>query len=260
MEPRSGIERKQKAIASVNSAFIDRDEVRSLLSCLSHELRRPLVSLRAGFDLLLADGGAISAEQQTHLKTMVGLCDDLLELTQGYLDYSALVDGQRVPCYGSFSMSAIIREIDRQFGSLAVAKGLSWEATLAGPDAQVETDASRCQQIFGNLVMNAIKYTPRGGLVRVVGDFDDEHWNIMVIDNGPGIPEESLQRVFEPFYRLPRDEHSAIEGNGLGLSICRELVVQLRGTITIETAEGGGTSVQVRFPRSCIPTHQPHGG
>ncbi len=115
---------------------IDQAELRALLSSLSHELCRPLVSLRAGFDLLLGDAHAsVTVEQRGHLLTMVSLCDDLLRLTRGYLDYAGLVNGARQPSFGSFSLGAIIREIDRQFRSSAVAKGLSWE--VVGPELDV---------------------------------------------------------------------------------------------------------------------------
>src|SRR5208283_2686309 len=67
-----------------------------------------------------------------------------------------------------------------------------------------------------------------------------DDWCVAVIDDGPGIPAESLDRVFEPFFRLSRDEHSRIEGNGLGLSICRELTEQLRGTIVLDSTPGAG--------------------
>jgi signal transduction histidine kinase len=229
---------------------IDPGELRSLLTSLSHELCRPLVSLRAGFDLLLGDACApVTVEQRGHLLTMVSLCDDLLRLTRGYLDYAGLVNGSRAASYGSFSLGAIIQEIDRQFRPSALAKGLSWETVAAEPEAQVVTDASLCQQIFGNLVSNAIKYTPAGGHVRVEGQAGADDWCVAVIDDGPGIPAESLKRVFEPFFRLSRDEHSRIEGNGLGLSICRELIEKLHGEIFLNSTPGAGTTVKVQFPR-----------
>jgi signal transduction histidine kinase len=228
---------------------INQGELRSVLSSLSHELCRPLVSLRAGFDLLLGDGsGSISADQRVHLLTMVSLCDDLLRLTRGYLDYAGLVDGCRRPCYGTFSIGAITREIDQQFGPIASARGLKWETTTPDPSATVITDASLCQQIFGNLVSNALKYTPRGGRVEVKGHVDGDHWSVVVSDDGPGIPAEFVEKVFEPFYRLPRDEHSRIEGNGLGLSICHELIARMNGQIFLDSRQGSGTVALVRFP------------
>src|SRR5262249_35556860 len=116
--------------------------------------------------------------------------------------------------------------------------------------ATVETDASRCQQIFGNLVANALKYTLGGGEVRVVARHDDDHWEVVVADSGPGIPSDALAMVFEPFYRLSRDEHSGVEGSGLVLAICREMVDQMGGEIAISSAVGVGTRVTVRFPDS----------
>ncbi len=223
-------------------------ELRAILSNLSHELSRPLISLRAGFDLLLGDPARpISPDQRRHVQTMLGLCDDLLRLTRSYLDYAGLVQGTRPLCYGTFTIGALIREIDRQFGPTAFARRIAWECVLEGADGTVTTDASRCQQIFGNLVANALKYTPEGGNVRVVGRNEGNQWLVIVSDSGPGIPPEALTKVFEPFYRLARDEHSGVEGNGLGLAICREMVDQMGGQIAISSAVGQGTRVTVRL-------------
>ena len=229
--------------------LIDQGELRSILSNLSHELCRPLVSLRAGFDLLLGDSpSTITQDQRGHLVTMVSLCDDLLRLTRGYLDYAGIVQGSRPIALGSFTVGALIAEIDRQFAPVALGRQLDWEARADSPETVVVTDATLCQQIFGNLVSNAVKYTSAGGRVRVTGKGDADSWSVIVADSGPGIPAEALDRVFEPFFRLSRDEHSMIDGSGLGLAICRELVAQLHGEIKLSSAAGEGTSVCVRFP------------
>ena len=98
---------------------------------------------------------------------MVSLCDDLLRLTRGYLDYAGAGRGLSRPLYGTFSLGAIVREIDRQFAPVAAARGSAGTWRFSEPEATVVTDASLCQQIFGNLVSNAIKYTPEAGHVRV---------------------------------------------------------------------------------------------
>ena len=145
-------------------------EIRSILSNLSHEFSRPLVTLRMGFDLLLADScRPISVDQRGHVRTMALLCDDLLRLTRSYLDYAGLVQGTRPLSFGTFTVAALVREIDRQFARSAADNRIGWECALEGPDANVTTDASLCQQIFANLVSNALKYTPEGGEVQVVG-------------------------------------------------------------------------------------------
>lgn len=230
-------------------ARFDRNQLHTLLCSLSHELCRPLASLRTGFDLLIADGPeAISPQQMGHVTTMMGLCDELLTLTRSYLDYAEVVRGARTPNLGTFSIGAIVGELDRQFGPVARSRGLGWKAVAVDPDAKVVTDASRCQQVFGNLVSNAIKYTPPGGTVAVSARADRDSWTLIVADDGPGVPAEAHERIFEPFFRLPRDEHSKIEGNGLGLSICRELTAQLHGGIVVQSEAGQGTSMTVVFP------------
>lgn len=228
----------------------DRKELHTLLCSLSHELCRPLASLRTGFDLLIADGpDAISPEQMGHVTTMMGLCDELLLLTRSYLDYAEVVRGARTPSLGTFSIGAIVGELDRQFGPVARSRGQGWKAVAVHPDAKVVTDASRCQQVFGNLVSNAIKYTPPGGTIAVSARTDGDSWSLTVADDGPGVPAESHERIFEPFFRLPRDEHSKTEGNGLGLSICRELTAQLHGRIVVKSEVDRGTSMTIVFPK-----------
>ncbi len=230
---------------------IDQGDLRAILSNLSHELRRPLISLKAGFDLLLrGPSSSISRDERGHLTTMVSLCDDLLRLTRGYLDYAAIVQGARPVLEGSFTLGAIVAEIDRQFAPVAQERGIVWRTRIDHPGLPVVTDVMRIEQILGNLVSNALKYTPAGGQVRVHADADADAWSLVVEDDGPGIPAEFLDKVFEPFYRLPRDEHSGVEGSGLGLAICRELASQLWGRITIHSTPGQGTSIVVSFPRT----------
>lgn len=232
------------------SEFIDQGELRTIFSSLSHELCRPLVSMRAGFDLLLGESQAsITAEQRSHLLTMVSLCDDLLQLTRSYLDYASIVQGSRPLSLGSFTIGALVSEIERQFAQDAAARSITWKSQTDHPDLVVTTDATRFQQIFGNLVSNALKYTPPGGHVDIRGSADGDTWSVIVSDSGSGIPADALDRVCEPFFRLARDEHSSVDGNGLGLAICRELVGELSGEITIDSEMGVGTTVSVRFPR-----------
>ena len=232
-----------------NRAYLSNPELRSIFSNLSHELSRPLISLRMGFDLILTDQArAISNDQLGHVQTMIVLCDELLCLTRNSLDYAQLVEGTRPLCFGEFTIGALIREIDRQFSPTAAVRRIAWNCTLGGIDATVTTDATRCQQIFGNLVTNALKYTPEGGEVTVKAHTQEAHWVVTVGDNGPGIPAESIERVFEPFFRLSRDDHSRGGGNGLGLAICREMVDQLAGHVQLQSGFGQGTTVTVRMP------------
>src|SRR4051794_4157353 len=117
---------------------IDHVELRAILSNLSHELSRQLVSLRAGFDLLLGNAAwAASPEQRGHIETMSSSCDQLLPLTRSYLDYAGLVRGARPVHYGSFTISAMIGEIDRQYAPAAAARRIAWSCGREGADAVV---------------------------------------------------------------------------------------------------------------------------
>ena len=84
--------------------------------------------------------------------------------------------------------------------------------------------------------------------MRVTARADSDSWTVVVADSGPGIPPDAIEMVFEPFFRLARDDHSGVEGNGLGLAICRELVTQLQGEIHLSSVVGEGTAVTIRFP------------
>jgi len=227
----------------------ENDDVRTILSDLGHELCRPLTSLRMGFDLLLADAARpITHDQLGHVRTMVGLCDDLLRMTHTYLDYAGLVQGTHPLLFGTFTIGALVNDTGRTFAPAAASRRIAWSCGLDGPDATVTTDATRCQQVFANLAANALKFTPEGGEVRVEARLDGGHWSVTVSDNGPGIPAEHHDHVFQPFYRLTREEHARVGGDGLGLAVCRELVHQLGGEITLDSGAGYGTRVTVEFP------------
>ncbi len=111
------------------------------------------------------------------------------------------------------------------------------------------TDAWRARQLIGHLVENALGYTPEGGGVVVSSRLERRSWEIHVSDTGPGIAPEDVPKVFEPFVRFPHSGRKrAMDTHGLGLTICRVLVEQMGGQITIRPASGGGTQVLVRLP------------
>lgn len=228
----------------------DQEALLTLLRDLNQELRHPLASLRAEFDLLLDDApGPIQPEHQGHVTTITGLCDELLGLTRGYLDYieAARPSGPSQP--RRLTLGAIVAELRQEFAPIASDQGLSFETVVEASDTEVVADPERCMRIFENLIANAIAYTPRGGRVRVETRLDGDSWVLTVEDNGPGIPAESQARVFEPFYRLKREENSSIPGDGLGLAICRALTTHLRGEIHLWTEANRGTRFTVVLPR-----------
>ncbi len=112
----------------------------------------------------------------------------------------------------------------------------------------VHGEADRLRQLFFNLVDNAIKYTPAGGIIRVSAECSDSHARIAVIDSGIGIPAAHLPRVFDRFYRVDLSRSRDADGTGLGLAICRSIVEAHRGQIRVMSDPGKGCEFTVELP------------
>jgi len=122
--------------------------------------------------------------------------------------------------------------------------------TLEAPDAlpEINGDRERIEQVILNIISNAIKYTPDGGKIDVSAGRSGAHVWVRVKDNGIGIPEKDLPRLFERFYRVDKARSRESGGTGLGLSIAREILSQHKGDIQIESVLGEGTTVTITLP------------
>jgi signal transduction histidine kinase len=114
----------------------------------------------------------------------------------------------------------------------------------------VSADASKLQQILLNIVVNAIKFTPRGGFIRLSGCEDVDSVTMSVMDNGIGVPSEKLSRIFEPFFQVDSGRTREYSGVGLGLAIARDLAHAMNGEITFDSVSGKGSVVSVTLPRA----------
>ena len=129
----------------------------------------------------------------------------------------------------------------------ANAKGLLWQVTISEELPTIDADPNRLAQAVGNLVNNAIKFTPSGGTVSVnTGVRDNQVW-IRINDTGPGIPLDEQTKIFTPFYR-GRSENRFPQGMGLGLSIARDLVVAHQGRLEFSSEPGAGSSFTIWLP------------
>jgi len=134
----------------------------------------------------------------------------------------------------------------------AQAGGLRWEAILPVDLPTLIIDPDRIGQALGNVLSNAVKYTPSGGAVAVSAGVNDHHVWILVCDTGPGIPAENLDRIFTPFYRGLSAQRFA-DGMGLGLTIARDLLVAHRGRLEVASAPGQGCRVTLHLPLQPAP-------
>ena len=218
------------------------------LATLAHELRNPLAPLQNGVEILRLRGGDAQVRQQAidmmarQLAHMVHLVDDLLDLrriTTGRLELRR----ERVPLH------AVLDRAVETSQRLLHAEGHALRYSPPPDHFVVEGDVTRLTQVFGNLLNNAAKYTPHGGAISIDVRLDGEDAVIEVADNGIGIPEAMLTRVFEMFAQVDRAVARSQGGLGIGLALARRLVEMHGGTITARSeGEGRGSCFSVRLP------------
>jgi two-component system sensor histidine kinase CpxA len=211
---------------------------RRLLQDISHELRSPLARLSVAIELARTDDNPEPhlnriQKEADRLNTLVG---ELLQVTRAEGDPAAR-RVERVP------LDRVVREVVDDARIEAEARGCNVHFT-AGKPVIVSGDAELLRRAIENIVRNAIRYTPAGSSVDVAVR-EDGH--IVVRDYGPGVPEEALTRIFDPFYRVGEDRDRSSGGVGLGLAIARRAVELHHGHISARNA-GPGLEVDVALP------------
>lgn len=215
-----------------------------LLLTITHDIKAPAASI-AGFIDLLAEY-VDRPKAIGYLKSIGGSAQHLLQLVSALLDYHQLESGKVEIHEESFSPATLIRECVGGMQPQALEKGLLLESNINVADNMVcRSDAFRIKQIVNNLVGNAIKYTDEGK-VTVSTAYMNGRLTIGVDDTGCGMTPEEQQRVFNAFTRLPGAQRK--EGVGLGLSIAREIVERLGGSINLVSRKGEGSKFTVVIP------------
>lgn len=233
---------------------------RDFVANVSHDLKTPLTSIQ-GFSQAILDG-AVTDEKgyrqaarviNAEAERMSRLVNELLLLTRLENGLSALdVRPVDVALVAREQVSAMQPQAVAASVSLSVAPGTNTKTAV------VPADPDKLKQALGNLVDNALKYTPPGGSVEVEVSAVPDGVRVSVYDTGRGIPEAELARVMERFYRVDKSRGSAGTGSlGLGLAIAREIVAAHGGTLTIQSSEASGTTVAVMLPayRTAQDTH-----
>ncbi len=215
---------------------------------VSHELRTPLTIIR-GFVETLSDGAIHDPVRGPEfLATISKHCRQLTNLVENLLDLSRLESTQALRRRIRVDLGPLLaRVVDLHLPS-AQKKGQS--LTLEAPRylPPVGGDPDYLERAVSNLVDNAIKYTPDGGAIRVSAEGNDASVVIDVADNGIGIPEADLPRVFERFYRVDKSRSRDMGGTGLGLAIVKHVVQSHGGSVEAESRPGKGTTFRMSLP------------
>jgi signal transduction histidine kinase len=197
----------------------------------SHELRTPIFSL-GGFVELLEEEDPSPAEREEFLHTMRRQIDRLTKLTTDLLDLSQLDAGAMVMTAGSVDLGDLAREAAREFGPRAEAHGSRLQLRTAERPVIALADRERVRQIIRILLDNALTHTPEGTEISVTANSSSRHRaELIVSDQGPGIPQRVQGRIFERFYT-----GDSSGGSGLGLAIASELAQRMNGRITISSS------------------------
>jgi PAS domain S-box-containing protein len=225
------------------------EEMRTeFVATVSHELRTPLASLHGAAMTLRQRHERLDADTQEELLEMIaeqsvrlaGLVEEIL-LT-GQLDAGSLrVEAQ--PFDAEQLVRAAVNEARHR-----ISDGTTLETSVPAVLPRVAGDAVRTQQVLGNLIDNAIKYSPHGGRIDVRVEHVGESIQFSVRDEGLGIPSGEQDRIFDKFYRLDPDHRRGVGGSGLGLYICRELVHSMNGSIWVESSPGRGATFVFELP------------
>ena len=220
---------------------------RDFVANVSHELKTPLTSISGYAETLL--GEDLDAEtRQTFLRTIVTNARRMQQLVDDQLDLSRIESGRWQARPDWLDVEVLARESWSTRADAAITAGVSL-VVRPGPGAErVRVDPDGAGQILGNLLDNAIRYTPRGGTITCWSAAENGGIVLAVSDTGSGIAKEHLPRLFERFYRVDPARSREQGGTGLGLAIVKHLVEAHRGRVSAESELGRGTTIRCWFP------------
>lgn len=221
------------------------DEMKSgLVSTVSHELRTPLTSIRMAVHVLLDEKiGPLTPKQQELVTAARDDSERLHRIIEDLLDMSRIESGRANFGLTTVSPESLVNEAKESLRASYESKNVTLTIDVAENLPQLNVNKTRINQVFANLLGNALKYTPSGGSVTIRAKEIDKRVIFEIADTGTGIPEKYMGRIFEKFFRVPGQNFET--GAGLGLAIAKDIVEAHHGTISVTSEEGRGTTFTV---------------
>lgn len=219
------------------------------LGMAAHDLRNPLASIR-GLAEFLRDGvvGELTTDQLDLINTIHGASQQMLTLVNELLDVATIEAGELRISPDVHSLSDLVEKAVYLANIDAAKKKTRVVLEHSGPGPYVSMDSAKMQQVVDNLISNAVKYSPPGSTITVELKIADGRCSFGVKDQGPGIPENERDRLFQDFGRLSARPTAGEKSTGLGLAICRKIVDAHGGTIVAENLPAGGCEFRVTLP------------
>ncbi|MCB9832985.1 MAG: HAMP domain-containing histidine kinase [Planctomycetes bacterium] len=251
------LQRVNATLRNINKAFRDanlrlereghvKDE---LIGVAAHELKSPLAAMKCAIEMLTADRDRFAAEDLSMLDLLGRNTARMIKLVEDILDLARIEAGRMKINRQPVSPGQLVEQAVTMVAPRALQKGVQFDVD-EGPGVMVSLDAERVVQILINLLDNAVKFSPRKGIVRVLVRLARGEIHLVVADAGPGIPQEERKAVFERFNHRSRGDDPHSGGSGLGLTITRALAELLGGRVTLGESPTGGAQFVVSLPRS----------
>ena len=227
---------------------LDLEETRdSLIHMIVHDLRTPLTSIIGGLQTVI--DCEYAADVTTEFVPMaVSDANTLLEMVNTLLDVNKLEAGQMTLELAPADVRSLLETAVEQVRGLVVEHGLRLEEELDDSCATQSVDADKLRRVAVNLLGNAAKFTPEGGLITIGSHCDGEHLTVWVQDTGPGIPPEYRERIFDKFGQVAGEGRRRKNSTGLGLTFCKLVAEAHGGRIWVESEEGQGSRFILELP------------
>jgi len=223
----------------------------NFITMVSHQLRSPLVAIQQYFEVILAGMvGQVEDTQKDMILRARERSEGLLHLINDWLDMARISRGQIVDKLKPLALEKLLDKLVDFMKPLAQESRVKLELRPMERTALVLADEQSLEQVFSNLISNAIKYNKPGGSVIVTLREEDGTLVADVTDTGIGISREHLPLVFDQFYRVSRREDQKTKGTGLGLAIAKKIVEAHNGIIQVESEPGQGSTFSVRLPKA----------
>ncbi len=251
------VRERTRELEKANEELKEVDKMKDIfLSTISHEFRTPLTSIRSYSEVLLTHDEPIHTRRE-FIEVINSESERLSRLIDNVLDFSQIGAGGVIWNDGFFSIEKVVHLAARAEAKLFEEKELQFIFDPGAPTSPVFADPDRIQQVITNLLGNAIKFSPRGGVITVRTEpfhgrrtGDAAQWvRVSVIDEGPGIAPKDREIIFERFRQISTDTlRNKTKGTGLGLPICRKIVAHYGGSIRVEDAPKGGCVFSFTLP------------
>jgi len=230
--------------------FKQLDEMKSnFVHMVSHELRSPLASIKQQITVIL-DGlaGDLTDKQRALLSRSQDKIQSLLDLINDLLDVAKIESGHSMQQQVVVKLDEILRETVHFMAPRADSQGVTLKLKLDLELPLIQADPRNMEEVFTNLISNAINYSPDGGVVTVSAVPHGNYLEVIVSDTGIGIAAEELPKIFDKFYRVKDSKTRQVIGTGLGLAIVKGIIESHRGSVEVESELGKGTRFRILLP------------